>query len=185
MYCRNPQRYKVLIIILSIIEIRDISRIHLLNLLLILLTGVFSLKFEGGSEEVVLNAERFVCEEELLSLLESVQLGLFFSRSHIGLDVFDELLVFADSFDTGEVGLLVLGPPELGVLGVGDNDSDGERFGALAIDEALGDTGGFLVGHFDLLRGDILALRELEHILSPVDDFERSVGSDDTDISRP
>lgn len=51
------------------------------------------------------------------------------------------------------------------------------------MDEDGVDSGDLRVDLFDLLRGDVLSLRQLEDVLGSVDDLEGSVGQQLTDVS--
>ena len=81
--------------------------------------------------------------------------------------------------DCGEIALYVIvGGPFHDPSFFGDHNADAAVLKRVSIDKALGDHRGQAHDILDLLWSDILTLRQLEDILGPVNDLDRSIWVD-------
>ena len=119
------------------------------------------------------------------------QLDEIFEDHGLQLDGFHDGLVsgfagiqfFAFFLPAGRRSAAVFLPPILNDGLFRDDDGDEARFERFAVDENLRHVRRLRVHVLDLLRRDVLALRQLEDVLLPVDDFERPVGVESADVA--
>jgi len=139
--------------------------VHGVDLSLVSLLGLRALELEGGSEEVVLNAERGGDKRDGSEGLKTADLVHLSNLVHVVQDhlvdggVLDELGVVG-----GVLVLLILSPGSKH-LKVWNDDSHEARLERVTVDPVLRDPLGLHEDVLELLWGDVLTKRNLEDVL--------------------
>ena len=154
--------------------------------------------FVSGSEEVVFDGPHFGGQDDILDLFEGGQSVLLSQLDEIFEDHGLQLDGFHDGLVSGFAGIqffafflpagrrrsaAVFLPPILDDGLFRDDDGDEAGFERFPVDEDLRHVRRLRVHVLDLLRRDVLALRQLEDVLLPVDHFERSVRVESADVA--
>ena len=145
-----------------------------------LLTDI-SLELESWRQNVVLHAEWIDGHVDVLRLLQAVEITLGSKRVHLVKDGLLEvsILVRNDLLIILAVGLR----PPTESLRVDNDDGHAAVLKRVTVQHDLGDILGLDQDILDLLRGDILALRQLKDTLASVENLDGAVRVDDTHVA--
>ena len=156
--------------------------VHGIDLSLVHFTGLMSLKLKRWCECIVFDREQLAGKMNSLGFFEAGELVGYGQTLHISADNFLELGIFADR---GKIALdVILASPVHGPGLLGDDYADAAVLKRVAVHEALSDHWRQAHDILDLLRSDILTLRQLEDVLRPVNDLDRAVREDLNDVTR-
>lgn len=156
--------------------------VHGVDLGLVDLLANVALEFESGRDDVVLHTEGLRGNINILRLLETVQ--LLFLAEFVDFCKNLCLVGFVLLSDNFSWLLAVCSSPLLELVRLRHDDGDATVLERVAVDHALSDVRRLNEDVFDFLGSHVLALRQFENVLASVQNLDRAIIIDNSNITR-